>query len=419
MTRNYNHMSYSDREDLLKYVTGGCSLRRIGKILNKSASTLSRELKMNCFCQKHSSFNQDRRCAHYKNCMMRSRSCTLTCSNFEKEICPRLQKAPWICAGCQNNTTCRKSRTVYSPKKAQSRYEELLVSSRKGPYVDNDTLMRINDTLTVYMKQKKQSLYHISKHNELGISSSSIYRYIEKQYLPDIRNIDLPKKSRYRKRIANTLPTVKEDRRVQYNGRTYADYLTYMQKNCHAKAAQMDSVEGPHGHSVLLTIHLIDSHFMMAFKRPCNDSKSVLDTLQRLKKELDLDYYQLFTVLLPDRGSEFIHPEQIEQPEPPHRIKTHVFYCDPRRSDQKGSCEKNHEFIRDFVKQGKSFDDLSQDEITEMMNNINSVKRKSLGGKCPFECLSKKQKKILKKLGYTEVPADEVILSSKLFTKNK
>jgi IS30 family transposase len=79
-------MSYSDREDLLKYVTEGYSLRRIGKILNKSASTLSRELKMNCFCIKHSNFSQDRRCAHYKNCMIRSRSCVLTCPNFEKEI---------------------------------------------------------------------------------------------------------------------------------------------------------------------------------------------------------------------------------------------------------------------------------------------------------------------------------------------
>ena len=147
--------------------------------------------------------------------------------------------------------------------------------------MNNDTLMRISDILTVYMKQKKQSLYHIPKHNEFGISSSSIYRYIEKHYLLDIRNIDLPKKSRHRKRIANPLPTVKEDRRVQYKGRTYADYLTYMQKNCHAKAAQMNSVEGPQGHSVLLTIHLIDSHFMMAFKRPCNDSKSVLDTLRK------------------------------------------------------------------------------------------------------------------------------------------
>lgn len=417
MTRNYNHLTYSDREDLLKYVSEGYSLRKIGRILNKSASTISRELKMNRYYNKSSSFNQDTRCALYKNCIKRSKNCTQSCPEYEKEICVRLQKAPWICAGCTSSATCHKSRTIYSPKKAQERYDVLLVSSRKGPYVGDDTLLKINDELKQYMKLQRQSLYHLSQHTELGVSASSIYRYIQNGYLPDISNIDLPRKIRYRVRVKHTSPSVKENKKVKYKGRTYADYLTYMKKDPHARTAQMDSVEGTVGTSVLLTIHLVSAHFMMAFKRETNDNASVIEILNGLKQELSIDYYNLFTVLLPDRGSEFTHPELMEAPVPHHKIMTHVFYCDPRRSDQKGSCEKNHEFIRYFVAQGKSFDDLSQKDITNMMNHINSVKRKALGGKSPFECLTKKQKKILKKLGYTEVPADKVILSSKLFTK--
>lgn len=413
-------MTYEDREDLLKYVKMGYSLRRIGRILHKSASTLSRELKLNRFVNKTSVYNQDNRCANYKDCTLHSRSCSITCPNFEKEICERLQRAPWICAGCPNIAKCRKSRTVYSPKLAQSRYDELLKSSRKGPYVGEDALQNINDQLALYMKERKQSLYHLTQHTELGVSSSTLYRYIEKQYLPDIRNIDLPRKVRYRVRIKVEGPSVKEEKKVQYKGRTYADYLAFIQKNPSYPVAQMDSVEGVKGGAVLLTIHLVKYHFMMAFIRETNDNASVLSLLEELKEILGIDYYNLYRILLTDRGSEFVHPEIMEKPVSPCRkLKTKVFYCDPRRSDQKGSCEKNHEFIRCFVPQGKPFDGLSQENITDMMNNINSVKRKELGGKSPFDCLSKKLKRILKKLGYTEVAPDEVILSFTLFTKKK
>lgn len=417
MTRQYKHLTYSDREDLLKYVSQGLSLRTIGTILNKSASTLSRELKLNRSFNKSSQFNQDNRCALYKNCLIRSKNCFASCPKFKREVCNRLQKAPWICAGCPNIGTCRKSRTIYNPKQAHARYEELLASSRKGPYIGNDALLEINNQLKQYLKLQKQSLYHLSQHTELGVSSSTIYRYISKGYLPDISNMDLPRKIRYRQRVKRTKHSAKEEKKVQYKGRTYADYLVYTKQNPRAKVAQLDSVEGPKGMAVLLTIHLLSSNFMMAFKRTENDNASVLRILSDLKMNLGTDYNNLINVILPDRGTEFTNPSIMEEPVPGHKIKSHVFYCDPRRSDQKGSCEKNHQFIRYFVPQGKPFDHLSQDQITAMMNNINSVKREYLNGKSPFECLTKKQKNALKKLGYTEVPADEVILSSCLFTK--
>jgi IS30 family transposase len=119
---------------------------------------------------------------------------------------------------------------LYSPKKAQERYDVLLVSSRKGPYVADDTLLKINDELKQYMKLQRQSLYHLPQHTELGVSASSIYRYIQNGYLPDISNIDLPRKIRYRVRVKHTSPSVKENKKVKYKGRTYAGYLTYMKK---------------------------------------------------------------------------------------------------------------------------------------------------------------------------------------------
>ncbi|MEG0359463.1 MAG: IS30 family transposase, partial [Anaerorhabdus sp.] len=69
------------------------------------------------------------------------------------------------------------------------------------------------------------------------------------------------------------------------------------------------------------------------------------------------------------------------------------------------------------VPKGYSFENLSQSQINAMMNHINSTHRDSLGGKSPFQALSKLQRRIIKKLGYTEISPDKVLLSSSLFKK--
>ena len=46
-----------------------------------------------------------------------------------------------------------------------------------------------------------------------------------------------------------------------------------------------------------------------------------------------------------------------------------------------------------------------------MMSHINSVKRDSLDGRSPFECLTIAELKTIKKLGLTPIDSDEVNLS--------
>ncbi|MEG2909453.1 MAG: helix-turn-helix domain-containing protein [Erysipelotrichaceae bacterium] len=130
-----------------------------------------------------------------------------------------------------------------------------------------------------------------------------------------------------------------------------------------------------------------------------------------------IDVCTRLTHVLCDRGSEFSKPNDMETLLKSKTVKAHVFYCNPQCPQQKGKLEKNHEYIRMFVPKGKSFKNLSQAQINHMMNHINSVKRDSLGGKSPFEVLSKSQKRALKKLGYNEISPDKVILSSSLFKK--
>ena len=54
-------------------------------------------------------------------------------------------------------------------------------------------------------------------------------------------------------------------------------------------------------------------------------------------------------------------------------------------SCQKPHVENNHIFIRDIIKKKAKIDKLTQDDLDLMFSHINSVPRKVLGGKTPYE----------------------------------
>ena len=85
---------------------------------------------------------------------------------------------------------------------------------------------------------------------------------------------------------------------------------------------------------------------------------------------------------------------------------------------QKGCLEKNHEFIRYAIPKGKSLNPYTQDDITLLMNHINSIKRRGLGDKSPYELVDKEDKdfqELMKLLKMHLIPPDEVHLMPDLF----
>lgn len=66
-----------------------------------------------------------------------------------------------------------------------------------------------------------------------------------------------------------------------------------------------------------------------------------------------------------------------------------LYYCDPRRSDQKGAYEKNHMEIRKMLPKGRgiSFDLLTHEDCELVMSHVNPEPRSSLGWKSSSEAL--------------------------------
>lgn len=125
-----------------------------------------------------------------------------------------------------------------------------------------------------------------------------------------------------------------------------------------------------------------------------------------------------FPVILTDNGSEFSNPHSLEFNDEGIG-RTRIFFCNPGASYQKGAIEKNHEFIRYVIPKGTSMDNLSQAQITKLINHINSLTRPSLNNSTPYDLASiLLDKKILKKLNLVKVAANEIQLNKNLLKKN-
>ena len=146
--------------------------------------------------------------------------------------------------------------------------------------------------------------------DEIMCSEKTLYNYVDVQ-LFDVRNIDLPRKVKYRPRYKK--PEFKVDRGCRI-GRSYLDFQKFLEGNPETIVVQMDSVIGRIGGKCLLTMHFVDTSLMLAFLRDSNTSASVIQIINLLDKILGYETFsQLFPVILTDNGSEFSNPKGIEK----------------------------------------------------------------------------------------------------------
>ena len=339
--------------------------------------------------------------------------CTSSCISYEKYICPKLSKPPYVCNGCQQRTRCSLEKRLYKASYAQKEYEQVRSESRSGFALSEAELKQLDDVVSPLLK-KGQSLHHIAVHHadELMKSERTLYTYTNNG-LFTARNIDMPRTIRMRPR-KNVSSKLKVDKSCRI-GRDFHCFEIYMAEHPDASVRQLDSVEGIKGGAVLLTIHFVEQQLQLAFLRQHNDSQSVIDIFDRLYFELRMDIFiELFPVLLADNGSEFSNPSAIEL-DAQGNPRTRMFYCNPSAPYQKGSCENNHELIRRIIPKGTDLGRYSQEQIDFMMSHINSYSRKKLGNKSPYEVFEFQYgRKILDAFHLQKIPADEIILNPEL-----
>lgn len=380
------HLTLDDRITIENHLNNNISLKQIGRDLNKHSSSISREIKNHYITKNTGSVGRAfNNCLFRRVCPNRGKNCNIkNCTNFKEEICSSLNKTPYVCNGCKKKTQCTLSKRFYNASYAQDEYKDSLKEARSGVVIDQSEIQHLNNILVPLVKQQGQSIHHaiINNKNKIMCSESKIYKLIDLGLL-EVRNIDLPRKVRFRNRSKNV--TIYKIDKNCLVGRTYEDFLDYMKENPDTPIVEMDSVEGKKGGKVLLTLHFINCSFMLAFIREHNDAQSVIDIFNYLQNILGIDKFkELFVLILTDNGSEFSNPIEIEFDLNTGEKRTQIFYCHPSSPNEKGSCEVNHELIRRILPKGTSFDNLNQDDINLIMSHINSYKRKKLNNVSPI-----------------------------------
>ena len=112
----------------------------------------------------------------------------------------------------------------------------------------------------------------------------------------------------------------------------------------------------------------------------------VADALEGVRAILGADgTRRVFRAVLTDNGAEFSDEGAIAALLGEGPGETRLFYCDPRRSDQKGACERNHVEIRKLLPKGAGlrFDRLAPADLALAMSHVNSEPRGALGFSTP------------------------------------
>jgi len=389
------HMTLEDRIEIQECLSHGMTFKAIGRRIGKNQTTISREVKNRIEIIPTTAKRTDGK------------------GNFVVAICPKLQKAPFVCNPCPNcKRPCQFDKHIYKAKAAQDEYKTVLKESREGIPLTKEEFWEIDRVISKGIKDG-QHLYHILHANSLNVSIPTAYRHFHKDYF-SVSVIDLPRvvklKPRHKKREEYVPKGLK-------TGRTYNDFLKYKSDLDLVTWWEMDTVIGRIGAKTLLTFCFIPCNFMFGLLLNDKSALEVTEKIQTLKKDFlmqGLQWGDFFSVILTDNGGEFANVTGIENSIQGQQ-ETHLFFADPYRSCQKPHVEKTHSCFRDIVPKGTSFDDFTQEHFNIIFSHVNSAKRRGLNGKTAFEVFCGYHNKFIAELlGITAIEPQAVVQNKKL-----
>lgn len=435
------HLTLSQRIIIENGLRAGMKIKHIAREAKVSRSTVVREIKAHRYdklewasrfggqnwCVKRNECGIFGVCKGGKGCSGRCgkcRSCNRYCEEFVPERCrEHYDKAPYVCNGCAYIDHCARMHTYYSAEIADKMAREAWGAAHAGALITHEELARydalIKDALT-----RGMSLYALYQTNRPKFTCDvrTLYNYINNGLFRKSKRGDQPRacmiKPRKKKGRAH-----KVDRACR-KGRTYEDFVNCLESDPLAieRVSEMDTIEGRKGGKVIFTFFNIQSMMMFGVISEHKDAWSVCDALMMIHSAfLDIQFPQVFGILLGDNGSEFTDPVPLEDISGSGRDggpSGKVFYCDPGNPRQKGAIERNHVEMRKILVKGVSFDNLTQSDVNLVLSHVNSYPRQELGGMSAFEMFrfvyGEEYVTSAKEFGLKEIPPSEINLTPAL-----
>jgi IS30 family transposase len=429
----YRQLSMYDRNTIERGLSDGLSLRKVAKMTGRATTSISREIRANRTQKKGRGKMAE--CVEKAMCATRGlcaactqanrccrhcpgHDCRTLCDTYIlRTACPRLGRGPWVCNGCKKSHwgCTRPLRFEYAAAIADHISAERKSACRCGVDMDEARFAEVMRTVRPAIARglspyETATLYA----DEVKVSPSTLYRWVARGY-GGMANIELQRKVGFAPR-KKTAP-----RRQSHHGpdRSFEAFCALPEEE-QAAATEMDTVWGrKRDVQCILSLHKRPAHFQLyalLAEKTLEEFVAMLDRIERIVGREGFE--EMFDPMLTDNGSEFEDPEALEASvTEPGRRRCRVFYCDPRQSQQKGRCEKNHTELRQILPKGRkrvSFDALNERDAATACSHANSTPRKSLCNMTPIAMFKAAfgglAEKLLDALGVREVRRDELML---------
>ena len=361
---NFKHISKDQRNTIGSMMASGYKLKEIAKATLLDPTSISKEVKRNRnkFISKNNEYN------HYPDC-------------------PKLKRFPYVCSGCEHRYgICHFQKYIYKPDDAQKKADYKLVLSRRGVDCSSDEFKKLDKTIKQSVSNG-DSIYEISKNNNLGKSVSTIYRYINSGFLTT-KPIDLPYAVTYKKRKKiNKKYDYKQNNSIDRSNHTYLDYLVYKHSHPNEYGWQLDFLGSIKTDSKsIISLVMPDIHFPLIDIINNPDSDKVVKYFDRLEENLGIEAFKkIFPYILTDRDPSFSDIEGICFSKITGEERTKLFYCDPYVSNQKPNIENLNKQLRKHFPKGESIDHLSRADVKNTNMRLLRQSLASLDGYSPQE----------------------------------
>lgn len=324
---HYKHLTIEEREKLYLLKGQGKSICEIGRELNRSASTISRELKRG-----HS----------------------------------------W--------------RHPYTPSAAQYRYKQRRKHCGPKRILSNEPFRKQIQRLIEDQQWSPEQIANRLKleGSPLQISYTSIYRAIHAGVFdPPGGKSHMRKEYRFVCKLRHKGKKQKKSGMKQRQGKySEANKLRDRPEEANQRTCighwEADTVAGAKGKACLVTITDRRSRYLLAAKASSKTSEAVKEKMIELLGALPPSAVRTIT---PDRGSEFAQYEAISA-----AVYHSVFYFPPPHAPwERGTNENTNGLIREYLPKNKDMTDVSDKFIYDFVYKMNHRPRKCLGWRSPYE----------------------------------
>ena len=344
--KQYKHLNIKERvmiETIMKEqleVYGKVNITSIAKKLNRSKSTISREIRRNRFVVVTEVFNKD--------------------SIFKKK-----------------KVITFEYESTEANEKALKKQKEKGTSRIKLLY-NKQLIKEVNRLLKEEGKSPDIVAYKIRENNSFNVkvSTNTIYDGIRKGYL-EVSTKDrkrMKDKSRRCRVERNPIPESKKEHSIELR----PDYINNRVEFGHF---EMDLVLGKQGKDkqCLLTLTERKTRFEIVIKLNNKSSSEVIRAIKSMKDNLKGYSSEIFKSITTDNGSEFSRYEEIEE-----ILGTMIYFCHPGASYEKGTNERHNGMLREYIPKGSDISKYSAEDLDRIVSKLNDLERKKLNYYTPY-----------------------------------